>query len=553
MAARRLSVRKIKEVLRLKANGLSNRQIAQICCIGRTTVADYVSRARAAGLSWPLPGDMEDERLAQQFFPLPDHAFSGRPRPDWSKIHEELKRKSVTLVLLWEEYKARHPEGYQYSQFCELYRKWRGKLNVWMRQDHKAGEKLFVDYCGQTAKVVDPATGEVKEAQVFVAVLGASNYTYAEATWTQSLPDWIASHQRAFLYLGGVTELVVIDNLRSGVSRACRYEPDINPTYQDMATHFGTAVLPARARKPRDKAKAEAGVQLVERWILAALRNQTFFSLAELNRFISKLLEKLNDRPFKKLPGSRRALFETLDKPALRPLPQTPYQYAEWKKARVNIDYHVEVDRHYYSVHYRLVGKQLDVRITANTVECFYKGRRVASHRRNDKRGGFTTLAEHMPRSHRQYLKWTPERLLNWASKIGPSTAELAQLIMESRPHPQQGFRSILGILRLTKSYGDERVEAACKRALTIKARSFKSVQSILKNGLDRRPSHEEGIDHSPVRHPNIRGTHYYAAQKGDRNADASHTGETESHEALGHGQSSRGTDGHIRRQLTLV
>lgn len=553
MATKRLSVRKIKEVLRLKAIGLSNRKIARACSIGRSTVADYLIRASASGLSWPLADNTGDESLERLLFPSPPHSSTDRPLPDWPKTHEELKRKGVTLALLWEEYKVQHPEGYQYSHFCDLYREWRGKLNLWMRQVHKAGEKLFVDYCGQTAEVIDPATGEVKEAQVFVAVLGASNYAYAEATWTQGLPDWIASQQRAFGYFGGVPELVVIDNLKSGVTKASRYEPDLNPTYQDMATHFGTAILPARVRKPKDKAKVEAGVQLVERWILAALRNRTFFSLDELNQAISKLLDKLNNRLFQKLPGSRRSLFESLDKPVLKPLPQTPYQYAEWKKAKVNIDYHLEANRHFYSVHYQLVGKRLDVRITANTVECFFKGRRVASHRRNYKKGGFTTLAEHMPKSHREYLKWTPQRLLNWAAETGPSVAELAQLIMESRAHPQQGFRSILGIMRLIKQYGPQRLEAACERALAINAKSFKSVQSILKNDLDKRPLNERKADPIPVKHHNIRGAKYYSNQKGEENADTSHTGKTKNDEALGHDESLGGADGHARRQLSLI
>jgi transposase len=553
MASKRLSMRKTQEVLRLKARGLSNREIARVCSIGRTTVANYLSRAAVAGLSWPLPEDMGDEQLERLLFPPPLHPSRERDHPDWAKVHQELKKKGVTLALVWEEYKAHHPEGYQYSQFCELYRRWRGKLSVWMRQEHKAGEKLFIDYCGQTVDVVDPATGESKAAQIFVAVLGASNYTYAEAVWSQGLPDWIASHQRAFHYFGGVPELVVIDNLKSGVTKTCRYEPDLNPTYQDMATHYGTAVLPARVRKPRDKAKVEAGVLLVERWILAALRHRIFFSLAELNQAISDLLEKLNARPFKKLPGSRRSLFESLDKPALKPLPQAPYQYAEWKKVKVHIDYHVEVDRHYYSIPYQLAGKRLDVRFTAQTVECFHKGRRVASHRRNYRRGGFTTLPEHMPTSHREYLKWTPGRLLNWAAKIGPSTAGLASAIMESRAHPQQGFRSILGILRLSDTYGHDRLEAACQRAMAIKAMSFKSVQSILKNGLDRRPIKENNAESAPIRHPNIRGAAYYSTRKGEDHADSSHLGETGRHETVGDGQSPGGTDGHRGHQLPLI
>lgn len=553
MAAERLSVRKIKEILRLNSKGLSNREIGRICSIAHSTVANYLSRASAAGLKWPLPEDVDDAKLEGLLFPPPPHPSTKRPLPDWSEIHKELKRKGVTLSLVWEEYKSEHPDGYQYSRFCELYRKWRGRLNVWMRQDHKAGEKLFVDYSGHKVDVVDPATGEAREAEIFVAVMGASNYTYVEATWSQSLPDWIASHKRAFAYFGGVPELEVVDNLKSGVTSPCRYEPDLNPTFQDMASHYGVAILPARVRSPKDKPKVEVGVQMVGRWILAALRNRTFFSLDELNRAISELLEKLNNRPLKKLSGTRRSLFESLDKPALKPLPLVPYQYAEWKKARVHIDYHVEVDRHYYSVHYQMVGKKLDIRITANTIECFHRGKRVASHRRSFKKGGHTTLPEHMPKSHREYLKWTPQRLLNWAAKVGPSVEELAQLIMKSRAHPQQGFRSILGILRLTKTYGDERLEAACKRALAINAKSFKSVKSILKNGLDRRALKERETDPSPVRHHNIRGAQYYSSQKGDADADPSRTGKAEKHEDLGNGQGPGGADGHAGRQFTLI
>jgi transposase len=510
-------MRKIREILRLRYEaGLSNRQIARSCSVGRATVADYLRRAAAAGLSWPLPERMDETRLERLLFPPPPSIPpSERPLPDWSDIHTELRRKGVTLALLWEEYKADHPhDGYQYSRFCDLYREWRGKLDVCMRQDHRAGEKMFIDYCGQTVPVIHPRTGEIREAQIFVAVLGASSYTYAEATWTQGLPDWIASHQRAFAYFKGVTELLVPDNLKSGITKACRYEPDINPTYRDMASHYGTAVIPARVRRPRDKAKVEAGVQVVERWILAALRKRTFFSLDELNDAIAELLERINNRPFKKLPGSRRSQYEALDRPALRPLPPEPYQYADWDTATVNIDYHIEIDRHYYSVPYQLVGKKVEVRITANIIEVFRKGKRVASHCRSYVKGKHTTVPEHMPPSHREYLQWTPKRILRWAAKTGPSTARLAQSIMESKPHPQQGFRSILGILRLTKTYGDERVDAACARALRIHTFSYKSVASILKNNLDRESPLEKPPDPDPISHANIRGSEYYTERR---------------------------------------
>jgi transposase len=505
-------MRKIKEVLRLKwAQGLSNRQIAKACGIARPTVGEYLRRAADAGLSWPLPTDLDEATLERQLFPPPPSLPAPvRGVPDWSLVHQELKRKGVTLFLLWQEYRETHPEGYQYSWFCDHYRAWRGKLDVVMRQDHRAGEKLFVDYAGQTMPVVDRDTGEIREAQIFVAVLGASNYTYAEATWTQGLPDWIGSHRRAFAFLGGVPELVVPDNLRAGVSKAHRYEPDTNPTYQDMAAHYGVAVLPTRVRRPRDKAKVEAGVLLVERWILAALRRRNFFSLTELNAAIARLLEKLNARPFKKLPACRRAHFEALDRPALKPLPAEPYEYAEWKKARVHIDYHVAVEGHYYSVPHALIKKQLEVRITENIIECFYRGNRVASHRRSQQKGRHTTASAHMPEAHRQAGEWSPQRLSSWAAKTGPATEKLITTVLTSRRHPQQAYRSCLGILRLGKAYGDARLEAACRRALILSSHSYKSIESILKHRLDDKPLAEQQELALPEDHDNIRGPSYY-------------------------------------------
>ena len=512
MPAERITMRKIREVLRLKFEcQLSNRKIADSTCVARTTVGDYIQRAKAAGLSWPLAEDMDDGRLEQILFDQVAHKPKDqRPPLDFSEIHKELKRKGVTLMLLWHEYKAQNPDGYQYSQFCHLYRQWRSKLDPVMRQDHRAGEKLFVDYSGMTVPITDPKNGQSREAQIFIACMGASNYTYAEATLSQSLPDWIDSHVRTFVFLGGVPELIIPDNLKSGVNKACRYEPDLNPTYLDMANHYDTAVIPARKRKPKDKAKAEVGVQIVERWILARLRNRTFFSITELNRAIAKLLVELNNKPFQKLAGTRKSVFETTDKPALKPLPVGRYQFAQWKKARVNIDYHIEVDRHYYSVPYTLIKKELDIRLTANTVECFYKGKSVAAHRRSHRPGRHTTLKGHMPERHQKCLEWTPERLIRWARKIGPQTAELIEKVMGGRMHPQQGFRSCLGILRLGKSYGEDRLEAAAKRANQIGGRSFKSVESILKNGLDRKPLADEDQTEAPIDHANIRGRKYY-------------------------------------------
>lgn len=507
-------MRKIHEILRLHHGlGLGQREIARCCSVSQSTVHEYLKRAAAAGLGWPLPPDCDERGLEQRLFgsrePKPPRPRC--PEPDFPAIHQQLKtHKHLTLQLLWEEYIEAHPDGYRYSRFCDLYRQWRRQLDVVLRQQHRAGEKLFVDYAGATVAVENPQTGELRAAQIFVAVLGASSYTYAEATWSQGLADWIGSHLRAFEFFGGVPEIVVPDNLRAGVSRACRYEPDLNRTYQEMAMHYGVAVVPARPRKPRDKAKAEAGVQLVERWILAALRNRRFTSLAALNQAIRELLERLNRRPFRKREGSRAELFESLDRPALQPLPVEAYEFADWKKARVNIDYHVEVERHYYSVPYPLVGQQVEVRLAARTVEIFHRGQRVASHLRSREPYRETTVHEHRPKSHQKHLEWPPSRLIGWARTVGPATAELFEKILASKPHPEMGYRSCLGVLRLAKSYSPERVEAAAARAVRLGVCSYRSVKSMLARGLDRQAPPEPEPERPPLKHANIRGADYY-------------------------------------------
>jgi transposase len=478
--------------------------------MGRTTVREYVQRAEAAGLSWPLPEGLSDGELETRLFPPAPSVEGPRALPDWAAIHRERQRPGVTLLLLWEEYRTSHPAGYGYSRFCDLYREWRSRLPVTMRQDHKAGEKLFVDYAGQTVPVTDPKTGEVREAQIFVATMGASNFTYAEATWTQSLPDWIGSHVRTLEFLRGVPAIIVPDNLRSGVSRACRYDPEANPTYAEFAAHYNTAIIPTRVGKPRDKAKVEAGVLGVERRILAKLRDRTFFSLAELNREILLLLAEYNERPFQQLEGCRRTVFESVDQPALQPLPSTRYEYAEWAKARVSLDYHVCADGHYYSVPYRLVKEEVRIRTTLTVVEIFHGGVRVASHFRSHKKHGFTTNRDHMPEGHREHAEWTPERVVRWIGRAGEATAEVAKRILASRPHPEQGFRACMGIKRLGEVYGQERLEAACQRALAIQSPSYKSVKSILMNKLDQKPLPEPAADTPPIEHENIRGADYY-------------------------------------------
>jgi transposase len=505
-------MRKIREILRLiLGEGHSRRAAATASGVPIATIADQLARARRAGLGWPLPDDMDDARLEARLFARPEAPPSaGRPLPDWPTVHRELKRKGVTLQLLHMEYKADHPDGYQYTQFCRLYRTWRGHLDVVMRQEHRAGEKLFVDFAGQTIPITDPATGEVWQAQLFVAALGASSYTYAEALASQALPDWIAAHVHAFTFYEGAAAIIVPDNLKAGVTRAHRYEPGINRTYEEMAAHYRAAIIPARSGRPRDKAKVESAVLVATRWVVAALRHRTFFSLAEANAAIAERIAWLNARPFRKLPGSRRELWETIDRPALRPLPAVPYEYAVWQHATVHIDYHVEVDHHWYSVPFQLVGQPCDIRITAGVVEVFHRGRRVASHPRSARRRHFTTVLGHMPGSHRRHAEWTPARIVAWAERSGPSTAALVAEIMASRPHPEHGFRSCLGIMRLGKRYGDERLEAAAARALAIRALSFRSVESILKAGLDGQPLPGSEPVLSIGDHANVRGPGYY-------------------------------------------
>ena len=507
-------MRRGREILRLKHEcGASDRTIGRSLGIARSTVALTLDRVATAGLAWPLPEMLSDRVLEAMLYAGAGtkQGMRRKAEPDWAHVHRELRRPGVTLMLLWEEYRAREPGGYGYSRWCDLYRTWEGRLSPTMRQAHPAGERLFVDYAGQTVEVVDGRTGEVRQAQVFVAAMGASSYTYAEATWTQTLPDWIGSHTRALAFFGGVPAQLVPDNPRVGVDRANWYEPGLNRTYLDLATHYGTAILPTRVRRPRDKAKVEVAVLVVERWILARLRHRRFFSLAELNEAIALLVTDLNARPMRRLGVSRRDLFLELDYPALKPLPAQAYEYAEWRLRRVSLDYHVDIDGHYYSVPYRLIRDQVEARLTARTVEIFHKGERVAAHLRGTGRGRHTTVPDHMPSSHRRHAEWTIERIQRTAARIGPSTAKLVSIILESRPHPEQGYRACLGILRLARQYGEPRLEAACDRGLDIGAHSYGSIQSILKSGLDRQPRRpsQQGELVLPD-HPNIRGPRYY-------------------------------------------
>jgi len=513
MPSERLAMRHVRDVIRLQRCGIATREIARRLGVAPSTVRLTVKRFARAGLSWPLPEAMNEEALEAALFAHVGSKRGHRRReePDWAVVHRELKRKHVTLSILWEEYIADHPSGYRYSRYCELYRAFEARLPVTMRQSHVAGEKLFVDYAGDgVAVVVDRLTGEVRHAQIFVAVLGASNFTFAQATWTQSLIDWIGAHGAALEAIGGVPAVLVPDNTKVAVIKACLYEPQIHRTYADMAAHYGTAILPARPRRPRDKAKVEQAVLVIERWLLGRLRNRIFYSLSEVNAALFDVLQRLNeDRPIRRLGKTRRQLLEEIDRPALKPLPASPYVFAEWRIRRVGIDYHIEAGAHYYSVPHRFARAEVEVCLTQRTIEIFLKGERIAVHGRMSANHKHTTIEAHMPSSHRRYAGWTIGRIREDAARIGPATAALCEVIFEQRAHPEQGFRTCMGIVRLARSYGAERLEAAATYAAEIGTRTYGSLKSILANNLDRRPSNRPAPS-DPITHANIRGPRYY-------------------------------------------
>lgn len=508
-------MRRVREILRHRfEESLGHKAISYRVGAAPSTVRETLRRAEAAGLSWPLGNEITDAVLEAALYRA-NGTKTGHRRsvePDWSYVHRELKRKHVTLQILWDEYIERHPDGYRYSRFCDLYRGWAANLPVTMRQNHAAGEKLFVDYAGDTVTVVvDRLKGKTRQAHLFVAVLGASSLSYAEARWSETLPDWLGCHVNALEAFGGAPALLVPDNAKVAVIKACRYDPQVNRTYAGMATHYGSSVLPTRPRRPRDKAKVEAAVRIVERWLLGRLRHRVFHSLAEVNAVIVELLADLNERRVLRGVGrTRRQLFEEIDRPALRPLPAERYIYAEWRIRRAGLDYHVEIDRHYYSVPWRFAREQIETRITATTIELFRKGERIAAHIRSSGNGRHTTVAEHMPSAHRRFADWTIERISREASAIGADAALLCEKILADRPHPEQGFRACLGIIRLAKGFGRERVNAACGRALEIGARTYGSVRSILDNHLDRAAASARHDAREPINHPNIRGPRYY-------------------------------------------
>lgn len=506
MAQQRLPMRKIREVLRLKFEaGLSDSKIAAAIGSARSTVQGCLRRTKDAGISWPLREEFDEAALQARLYRR-EVPLSRSPLPDFATLAAELKRPGVTRLLLWQEYKAAHPDGWQYSVFCDQYRRWLATQDLVLRQHHVPGEKGFVDYAGQTLGVIDRATGEVREAQIFVAVLGASSYTYAEATWTQQLPDWLGSHVRALTFFGGCPAAIVPDNLRSAVTRAHRYEPELNPAYQDFAEHYGVAILPARVRKPRDKAKVEVAVQIIERWILARLRDRTFFSLAELNAAIRELLAHLNTRPFKRRDGCRLSLFNEIERGRLRPLPARPYTFATWRKAKVHLDYHIEVERTYYSVPYKLIGKTVDVRLSAHMLEIFYCQKLVAAHARSVKRGHFTTAADHRPERHVAVIELTHERLKERALTVGPATCEVMEHQRLRRRHPEEALRANLGILRLARDFTPEALEAAAQRALVLKVYSYRALRSLIQTTVSEQ-SEQQTL---PLDHENLRGGKYF-------------------------------------------
>lgn len=502
-------MRKIKEIVRLRIElGRTLDEVAKACGVGRTSVSECLLRVKAAGLSWPLPEDLDDQQLEVLLYPNKGYKTKTATLPEWQYIFTELKKKGVTRQLLWKEYLEQNPYGIAYSQFCDKYKEWLSKSKISMKQHHTAGEKLFVDFAGTKMPILDPKTGEKKWAEIFVATWGASNYTFARAVWSQDLSSWTESHVKAFEYFGCVPEIIVPDNLKSGVNSPCRYDPEINETYVELAKHYGCAVIPAHVRKPKHKSKVEFGVLLVTRWILARLRKRRFFSIEELNEAILESLEDLNRKPFQKMPGSRKSAFISLDKPAAKPLPIRPYIYSEVKKAKVNIDYHVVIDDHFYSVPYQLRGKTIRVRITATTIEILHHDRRVCTHSRSFNKWQYTTLKDHMPRAHRDYAEWTPQRIIEWAQETGPNVGIIVTKMIAERDHPQQGFRASLGVIRLAKIYGVERLEKACIRALHYGAHRFRYIKTILEQGLDHQEPAE--IFKEPITHENIRGGEYY-------------------------------------------
>ncbi len=499
-------MRKIKDVLRLKLEGqLSHERIAAALKLSKGVVAKYVGLAAAAGLDWATIEELDETALQRRLLAAPP-----RPQdfvlPDYGHVHLELRRKGMTLMLLWQEHVERHRDAHthRYTQFCEHYQRYAKTLKRSMRQIHRAGEKLFIDYAGPTVALCDGS-----RAHIFVAALGASGYTFACATPRQTMADWLGACARALSFIGGVPQLIVPDNPKALIANPNRYEPRANDTVEDFARHYGTSVLPARPHHPQDKAKVESAVQVVERWILMRLRHQRFASVDDVNEAIAPLLDLLNHKPFQKLPGSRASTFAEIDAPALQPLPRQSWEFATYKTVRVHIDHHVEIEGHRYSVPQSLVGQSLEARITATAVEIVHRGHRVAAHRRCAHKGGFTTLPEHMSAAHRAHREWTPERLIDWGNSIGAACGSVIRRLLEERRHPEHGYRACLGLLSLAKKYGKPRLEAACLIALELGTSRYSHIKDILDNRRDKAPQ-QAASDWTSPPHAHVRGPGYY-------------------------------------------
>jgi len=499
-------MRKIRDVLRLKLETrLSHERTAAALNISKGVVTKYVNLATTANLDWAQIQALDDTALHHRLLGTPQRA-SGFVAPDYARMHQELRRKGMTLMLLWQEHTAQHPgeSTHRYSQFCENYRQYAKSLKRSMRQIHRAGEKLFIDYAGPTVALTDGS-----RAHIFVAALGASSYTFACATPRETMTDWLGATAQALRFMGGVPQLIVPDNPKALIANPDRYEPRANETVHDFARHYGTSVLPARPYHPQDKGKVESAVQVVERWILMRLRHQKFETIDDVNEAIAPLLAQLNAKAFQKLPGSRASAFAELDAPALQPLPAQTWELAVYKTVRVHIDQHIEFEGHRYSVPQALVGLALEARITARTVEVLHRGQRVASHLRCAHKGGFTTVPEHLSAAHRAHLEWTPERLIHWGASIGVATGALVTRLLETRRHPEHGYRACLGLLALAKRFSRPRLEAACVIALELGTTKGSHVRDILANGRDQVPPATTPEWSSPA-HAHVRGPGYY-------------------------------------------
>jgi len=483
---------KYREILRIHSLGINQTGIAESCGCARKTVRNVLNRAKELDIAWPLKADITDADLERQFFPDKSVPSTPRRHPDYEYINKEMMRSGVTLKLLWNEYceecRQSNEQPLMYSQFCFHYQKHTEKKRATMHIKRKPGDQIEVDWAGKSAAVVDSDTGEIIPAYIFVGVLSYSMYAYVEAFFSMDMESWITAHVHMYRFFGGVTRMLIPDNLRTGVDRSDWYTPKINKTYHEMAEHYDTAVIPARVKRPKDKAGVEGTVGNITTWITAALRNQKFFTLQELNREIRIRLDAFNKKPFQKKEGSRYSVYLADEKPFLAQLPTTPYELAQWKQATVQFNYHISVDKMQYSVPYEYIRQKVDVRITRNVIEVFFNNNRICSHvRLYGQPGQYSTIEAHMPEDHQKYLKWDGNRFIEWARKIGTGTTITIKSILASYKVEQQGYKSCMGLLKLADKYSVERLEAACRKALSYTPHpSYKSIKNILATSQDK-------------------------------------------------------------------